>query len=139
MSANELNTINIKEIHKTINQLQRNDILSEPENLKLHIFSNVLDIQEINLDDLAQLIYNTQSGTNYFICVNPKNSESQTRIDDFHQKLSNLFSLSDIDRKDTNITDKSIYRMTENEYSNQKPIYSNQYPIYRYHRIFKIN
>ena len=131
LSNQELDTLKIKETYKTIDKLEKNDIYSEPENLKLHIFSNVLDIQAINLDNLAQLIYNTQSGTNYLICVNPKNSESQSRIDDFHKKLSKLFNLSNIDTNDRNIMDKQIWVMKWDQYCN--------YPIPRYCRIFKIN
>jgi hypothetical protein len=88
LSPEELGEIKIKEIYKTLNELEENDISSESENLKLHVFSNVLDIEEINLHNLTSLIKKTQKGDNYFICINPKNLESISRIDDFYSELS---------------------------------------------------
>jgi hypothetical protein len=133
LSSEEKNNINIKQVNKTINDLKENDICSEYENIKLHILSNVLDIEEINLESLASLIKNTQSGTNYFICVNPKDREGQSkkRIDLFYGKLLNLFKLSDISINDRDVTGKKIWMMKNCQYENRS--------IPRYHRIFKID
>ncbi len=53
LSDEELNKINIKQIHKTLQELEEYDLNSESEIQKLHVFSNILDLQEINLDNLA--------------------------------------------------------------------------------------
>lgn len=129
LSSDELDKIKIEEINKTLDKLEENDIDSESENLKLHIFSNVLDIEKINLQNLTSLIAKTQKGDNYFICINPNNSESQARINSFYKELSNLFELSDIDTNEQDIIDKSIWMMKNSRYENRS--------IPRYHRIFK--
>ncbi len=129
LSPEELDQIKIKEIYKTLDKLEENDVDSEFENLKLHIFSNVLDIEKINLQNLTSLIKKTQKGDNYFVCINPKNSESIGRIDDFYNKLSNLVNLSDISIKDEDITGKNIWMMKVSKYENRS--------IPRYHKIFK--
>ncbi len=134
LSDEELNKINIKQIHKTLQELEEYDLNSESEIQKLHVFSNILDLQEINLDNLALMLKKTQKEYNYFICVNPKDQEGQSkrRIDDFYNKLSNLFKMLDISINDKNITSKKIWIMRNNHFSDQ-------YPIYRYHRIFQAN
>jgi hypothetical protein len=129
LSPEEFDKIKIKQIYKTLDKLEENDIDSESENLQLHIFSNVLDIEEINLRILTSLIRKTQKGDNYFICINPKNSESISRIDDFHRKSSNLVNSSNISINDEDITGKNIWMMKSSRYENRS--------IPRYHRIFK--
>lgn len=121
---------NIRTIYKLIGKLEYNDIISNPEAIKLHVFSNVLDIDSIDLSSLASIIYQTQKGSNYFICINPKNTESKSRIDYFYNILSNLFKLTDIDINDRSILRKQIWMMKYNRYTDRNP-------IYRYHRIFK--
>ena len=131
LSPQEQNKIEIDKVYKYLNDLEKNDVYVKSENPKLHIFSNVLDLKEINLDYIASLIHNTHSGTDYFICVNPKNSESIKRIDGFYQNMSNLFELQNISINDKKITGKNIWMMKAGRYEN--------YPIHRYHRIFKTN
>lgn len=130
LSYQIFNQLNIRKIYKLIGQLEYNDLISTPEIIKLHIFSNILDINSIDLLRLASVIQQTQKGSNYFICINPKNVESKSRIDCFYNALANLFKLTDIDVNDRDILGKSIWMMKANGYSHCSP-------IYRYHRIFK--
>lgn len=132
LSPEEFDKINIKKIYKTLRYLDENDIDSEAENSKLHVFSNILDIQAINLENLTSLIKNTQKGDNYFICINPKNSDSEKRIDGFYQEMSNSFELQNISTEARTITDKKIWVMKYNRYIDN-------HPIHRYHIIFKTN
>jgi hypothetical protein len=129
LSPEEFDKIEIRKKYKTLDKLEKNDIDSESENLKLHVFSNILDIEEINLQNLTSLIEKTQKGDNYFICINPNNPESQARINSFYEKLSDLFELSDINTNEQDITGKNIWMMKVNKYENRS--------IPRYHRIFK--
>lgn len=122
--------IEIKKIYKTLGDLEENDIASESETLKLHLFSNVLDIKEIDLKSLCSLINNTQVGTNYFICVNPYNSESRSRIDSFYDELSNFFNLSDISTNYQDIFGKKVWMMNSGQYKDN-------HTVYRYHKIFQ--
>ena len=122
--------LNIKKIYKLIEKLEDNDLTSNSEAIKIHIFSNILDINSIDLLSLASVIHKTQKGSNYFICINPKNLESKSRIDCFYNILSSHFKLIDIDINDRDIIGKPIWMMKYNRYTVRSP-------IYRYHRIFK--
>lgn len=132
LSDEELDKIKLKKIYKTIGELEEKDITSKSKISKLHVFSNVLDIQEINLESLASLINKTQSGTNYFICLNPQNLESKKRIDHFCLEMSNLSKLLNISTNNQRITGKRIWVMKYNQYIDN-------HPIHRYHKIFKID
>jgi hypothetical protein len=131
LSDEEYQEIKINQVNKYLNDLEEQDVMSECMALKVHVFSNILDIQEIDLKNLALMLKNTQKGSNYFICINPKNSESKSRIDDFYNKLSDLFELLDISINDQDITNKEIWMMKTCRYENRS--------IPRYHRIFKTN
>lgn len=128
LSPEELKKINIRKVYKTLEDLEESDIDSKSETLKLHVFSNVLDIEEINLESLTSLIKKTQKGDNYFICINPKNPDSQKRINDFYQKMSNSFTSSDISTNDQSFKGR-VWSMIKKDYDDN-------HSIHRYHRIF---
>ena len=128
----ELDRIDIRKTYKLIGQLKNNDLASNSPAVKLHLFSNILDLKEINLESLASLIRKTQFGTNYFVCINPKNYESIIRINNFYDNLSNFFQLSNISINDKDIPGKKIWMMKYNQYS-----YSRS--VRRYHIIFQAN
>lgn len=61
--------------------------------VKIHLFSNVLDINTVDLEKLAKTIKNTQGGLNYFICVGPINYGSP-RIESFYKLFPNSTLIS---------------------------------------------
>ena len=71
--------LKIKKINKALEELEVSDISSQPQTVKLHVFSNILDLEQINLDKLAMLLKNSQKGANYFICVSPNFSTEIAR------------------------------------------------------------
>ncbi len=73
-----------------------NDVTSKIDTVKLHIFSNILDVAQVDLNSLAVLLKNSQKGANYFICVSPNFSSAKQRIDKFYHLMSELFQLSNI-------------------------------------------
>ena len=122
--------LNIRSIYKLIGQLEEKDITSNSKAIKLHIFSNILDIDSINLQNIASLINTTQKGSNYFICLGPNYFKSKNKINYFYKILSNYFKLTDIDVNDRSIVGKPIWKIIDNRYTDN-------IPISRYHRIFK--
>lgn len=130
LSDKELNKVNIIKIHKNINQIQKQDIIYNSKSIKIHVFSNILDIQEIDLVKLSHLIKETQNETNYFICVNPNDYLSKIRIDNFYNEISKAFKISNISTNSQKIIGKKFWMMKEGKYVNN-------YSIHRYHRIFK--
>ncbi len=78
-SATKINTIN-----KDLDSLSKFDFESKKTNTKLHLFSNILDIDLFSLTDLLKLINTTFDGENYFVCVSPYLNDLKTsRLDSF--------------------------------------------------------
>ena len=61
----------IKIVNKTFDELDENDIYYKENVPTLHIFSNVLDILDFNLERLAELIKGQVKSYSQFICVGP--------------------------------------------------------------------
>lgn len=77
---------NIVLIEKKINDVRLSDIeITEP--VTLNFFSNILDIESVDLEKLAELIKSNLKGEQYFVCVGPMNVTS-TRIDTFAKLLN---------------------------------------------------
>ena len=76
---------NCKTINKGFDNLTRSDVATSPNRTKIHLFSNTLDIEgRYSQTELINLIKNTQSGKNYFVCCSPYiNFEKRKKIDNF--------------------------------------------------------
>lgn len=73
-------------IMKDIDSISNNDINSSIDTIKIHFFSNILDVEDFSIKHLISLIEQTQKGTNYFVCVSPYITEAKrARIDGFVQ------------------------------------------------------
>lgn len=99
---------NVLAINKSIDEIDLQDLSTDSSSIKFHIFSNILDVENFNINLLAQKIDNSQKGTNYFICVSPKIWEEEKhprnlRLDifmDYFQQKRNIHILS---TRETNI------------------------------------
>jgi hypothetical protein len=58
-------------ISKKISDISEKDLETWDNAIKFHVFSNILDIEEFEINKLCEKISNTQKGINYFICVSP--------------------------------------------------------------------
>lgn len=124
------NTFAIRPYTKYLEQLTPDDLTATKPSTKLHIFSNILDVEQVNLEKLASLIAKTSSGENFFICVSPNTPgsyEGKERIDRFYTLLSQQLKLVDID-----INNRSTQ---VNSYNHKRGRYE-FFPVSRYHRIF---
>lgn len=84
----EVETV-IKVVNKSINGLSCDDIKTESENIKVHLFSNIVDVQNIELNHLYDIVTSCFKETNRIICTSPKNDlEDRIRLDEFY----NLFN-----------------------------------------------
>jgi hypothetical protein len=71
-------------INKDIDTLESTDFTHNSNIIKLHLFSNILDIDFFSLTDLTKLIEGKFNGTNYFVCVSPYVTNLKTlRLDSF--------------------------------------------------------
>lgn len=90
-------------INKDLDSLENNDFESNKPATKVHLFSNILDIDLFSMNDLINLIKENFLGQNIFICSSPYVSNIKTeRIDSFVQSFSgnlNFRFISDISQK----------------------------------------
>lgn len=81
------NTLDISTINKDLNSLCNTDF-DTSKKIKLHLFSNILDIDDYSTDQLSQLIKSQFKGLNYMIIISPKITDLKTnRIDNFIKKF----------------------------------------------------
>ncbi|OFX19238.1 MAG: hypothetical protein A2033_05170 [Bacteroidetes bacterium GWA2_31_9] len=77
---------NIKTICKYIDDVKIDDVKTKPDSIKIHLFSNILDVELFSISNLENLIINSQFGKNYFICVSPYIDDLKTeRVDSFNR------------------------------------------------------
>ena len=105
---------NVLAIHKTIEQINEQDLSTNPTSIKFHIFSNILDVDDFGIATLAQKISNSQSGVNYFICVSPKfyedgNHPRNIRLNTFMNYFQQRNNVSVLSRRETNINNWKRY------------------------------
>jgi len=87
--------IKIKPIHKDFDSLRDFDLFTNNESIKIHLFSNILDVPSFNLKNLISLIKKTQSNLNYFICISPyiddnKNMRIQAFFNNFNENYDTV-------------------------------------------------
>lgn len=76
--------VKIKTVLKDMDSLSTNDVRNKNECIKLHLFSNILDVEAFSMQHLIDLIRQSFGGLNYFVCVSPYINDVKTaRIDSF--------------------------------------------------------
>jgi hypothetical protein len=89
-------------ICKPFDTLDVKDFNNNQSCIKIHLLSNVLDIDEayFSQENLIKLIKKSQKGTNYFICCSPYITDYKTnKIDNFVCSFENRIMLLSIDEK----------------------------------------
>ena len=108
--------LKINLVNRKIDNLDAIDVTSQVQTVKIHIFSNILDIKEVSFKRLVDLLKISQKGSNYFLCTSPKRYGAVERIDDFHSTMSRQFQISDISKTDSNLRGK-VWYMKEGKYN----------------------
>ncbi|WP_195372474.1 MULTISPECIES: DEAD/DEAH box helicase [Parabacteroides] len=73
--------IEIRQVQKCFDSLVENDIVGRVKH-KLHLFSNILDVEFFDLSEFIHLFQKSIAGDNYFICVGPYYTNNK-RADEF--------------------------------------------------------
>jgi hypothetical protein len=60
-------------------ELIASDLANSKNSAKYHIFSNIIDVPEVDADYVAELITSSMVGVNYIICVGPRFGDSRDR------------------------------------------------------------
>lgn len=75
--------------NKDLDSLTDDDFKNNKNNIHLHLFSNILDIDLFSLTALIERIDNNFKGINYFVCVSPYINDLKTeRLDSFMKYFS---------------------------------------------------
>ncbi len=81
ISIHNQKPIEIRQVEKGFDNLLENDIAGKVKH-KLHLFSNILDVEFFDLSEFIHLVQKSITGDNYFICVGPCYSNNR-RVDEF--------------------------------------------------------
>lgn len=88
-------------VNKDLDSLLREDIARSETKTNIHIFSNILDIENFSLSHLLKLVESTFNGVNYFVCVSPYINDIRTsRLDAFTKYFSKKDGYEMIDTVD---------------------------------------
>lgn len=73
-------------VHKELDNLVVSDLTTDKASIKVHIFSNIIDVEYSDVNRLYSKIIESQKGINFFICVSPNIMQSRNRRLDFFQR-----------------------------------------------------
>lgn len=83
----------IKTVLKDIDSITKEDLNCDSNSIKIHLFSNILDVEGFSMEHLISIIEQTQKGVNFFVCVSPYITDAKTaRIDEFVQHFANQYN-----------------------------------------------
>jgi hypothetical protein len=83
--------------NKDLDSIRPDDFNSSEKSVKIHLFSNILDIDLFSMSDLVLNIKNSFNTSNYFVCVSPYVTDQKTqRLNDFVENFENYEMLSEI-------------------------------------------
>ena len=86
LQLNHYAEIPIRAVQSRINDLQSRDLNSCKETIKVHLLSNILDIDTFHLPSFYNLLISSFRGVNRFICISPYNRKN--RLDFFYEMFS---------------------------------------------------
>lgn len=94
----------IKTVNKKFDDLTHDDIVCCEETPTLHIFSNVLDMLDFDLDKFSALIKDGLNGYNQFVCVGPyfNDCERDERMNVFASLFCNDYMTEVLERRELN-------------------------------------
>lgn len=88
-----LENCEIRLIEKFIDDVTTSNLASEDVSIKIHLFSNIIDMEVFDLNNLYELIVRSYRGTNRLICTSPDNNWKH-RLDLFYQLFEQSHELT---------------------------------------------
>jgi len=134
--------VDINTISEFFENIDTNAIKSNNQRSVIHIFSNILDVAQIDLKHLAGIVDRSVESNNFLVCVGPLNPTNQ-RIDAFFRyfdrgKITNLYEYENSDFHGKGWTYKSrIYKLEPNEHGHLIPI--EYYPTVQFHAAYELD
>lgn len=134
---------NLGTIASFFEDIEPQQIISDSGLPVVHIFSNILDVEQIDLKYLSQLIDDIVQSDNYLLCVGPLNPTNQ-RIDAFfnyfdHRLIDKLyqFQSSHFGPQNKWTYKSEIYKLSANEKGHLIPI--EYYPPVQFHAAYELD
>jgi hypothetical protein len=94
----------IQSINEELDDVLEHQLECDKDTIKFHIFSNILDVEYFDLDELCDKLGNTIHGENYFICVSPNISDVRNfRLHRFMKYFDNAFKTTVISERSSDI------------------------------------
>lgn len=78
----------IKVVNKYFSDLESSDLQMEGESAVIHLYSNILDVEGIDIKDLALWLKCFRQRENYVVCASPYYWSGNNRIEDFFNYLN---------------------------------------------------
>ncbi len=83
----------IRTVCAKLDELESSIFTIEKDDCVIHLFSNILDIEEYSQERLIELIEETHTGNNYFICVSPHiTGIEEERLNSFKRHFQQRYS-----------------------------------------------
>jgi hypothetical protein len=128
LEPNFSNQTVIRIVNKYMDYVNFNDLISSNSNIKIHLFSNIIDVEGLDLNKLYNLIINSFQGINRLICTSPYNDNRQ-RLDNFYNLFSEYPLVKNKFHSDEAIY-KEVFKVSSGRFETSK--------ITRYERQFTI-
>lgn len=74
---------NIEVINNNINKIKSDDLKTDDKNVTFHIFSNILDVEEVDIKSISENMIKSITGVNYIVCVSPDYWSGNQKLDEF--------------------------------------------------------
>lgn len=103
---------NVRAVNKDIDSVNHSDIKISNSDINLHIFLNILDMDNLDLDMLCSKIEDVSKNDNYFVCVSPNTTENRNnRLDEFYDFFNTKYNTQVISKRDKNIGNYNRYEI----------------------------
>jgi len=138
-------------VNKYLDTVNKSDIETELT-VTLHLFSNILDVKNIDLKKLAELLGKNAKGEHYFCCVSPLYSGSN-RIDAFYNYFNSPRVLNNTEKSDNKVeilAQDALYKDIQRNYTLKLKVFkfeSNEnyyipveyYPSVQFHAAYQLD
>jgi hypothetical protein len=103
----------VRLVNKYMDNLASTDLVSEPNTIKIHLFSNIIDVEAFDLRQLYQLMVTSFQGINRVICTSPDNGRKQ-RLETFYDLFLQSHQVSKSSSSSEAIYKEVFYAATGN-------------------------
>ena len=105
-------TAQITTVTKPLDDIKSNDLKVDATTANIHLFSNILDIEYFDMYGLINLITDTFSGRNYFVCASPYVSDmTRNRLDIFANHFRINFAPSFHELLNVNVRHQAVTKV----------------------------